>query len=152
MNDFTEMKRLSVYVQHDNPQKLLEISIKLADGIMAQLEANRQRNLLTVRNIYIFLIMYCFLTKDLYLFTRIFTSLENVQLIFSEAVSFSEGNDCSADKSLLMQFKAFYNEHNKSFLPKYLALAQTLESRGVFVATFESVCKRVAGEYLDDLV
>jgi hypothetical protein len=144
---FEKPKRLSVYVQCEFPETLTEISMKLADQLMIRLDVNR--DLLEVRNLYTFFIMYSFLTKDLYLFSRIFISLENVQAIFTEAINLITTPDHSIKPELLAQFIGFYNEQQKVFNISRIALSKTLENKYRLASLFDDACHVVAKEYLD---
>ncbi len=140
-------KRLSVYVQNDCPEQMSEISIKLADELMIRLDVNR--DLLEIRNIYIFFVMYSFLTKDLSLFARIFISLENVNAIYKEALNVIQTPDKSISPLLINQFIEFYREQKDIFQISRLALSKTLENRNRLFNAFDDACHVVAKEYLD---
>ena len=144
---FEKPKRLSVYIQNSHPEKMTEVSIKLADQLMSRLDVHR--DLLEIRNIYIFFIMYAFMTKDLYLFSRIFISLENVQAIYQEALNLIEIPDKSINPTLLKQFLDFHKEQKNIFKLSKIALSKSLENKIKLNHAFDDSCHVVAKEYLD---
>lgn len=149
-NDFEEMRRLSIYIQESYPEKMSELAIKIVDGLMERLDANRTRRLIEVRNIYIFFVMYSLITRDLYYFCRIFTKMENLLAIFNDAAECATRKDKSIKEIMFKQLNAFYKEQSSIFSVSNLTVAKNMETQQRFNYAFEKSCIEIFHEYIKE--
>ncbi len=151
MDEFDKLQRLSVYLREESPEKIKEIALEIANQMISMI-SNEVRDIKFIRNIYLFLIMYSVMTKDLSLFTRIFSTLENLQLIYQDAVKLCSENQQIRNPILQSEFKKFFETNMKSVSIDQLAIARSIEYKKKFNIVFQEACIHVGSNYISESI
>lgn len=153
MNELSILNRLSVYIQFEHPNQMLEITIKISDTFVVFLDIkDTARNHQQIRNIYIFLMMYSLINKNLLLFPRLFTSLEVIRIALKDAIKLVQDNKTilsTSSAQLHMQFAQFHSENSHIFTDENILLSTIVESPIDFKDSFERSVIRIANDYLE---
>lgn len=146
--DLSLPRRLSIYVREEHPELLLEISEKIVSRLSLRLELN-QRDYDGIKVTWIFITMYCIITRDLWLFKRIYRNLKLAEVIFNDAIKLL--NDKILDDTVLRQYKNFFAE-NKNLLTQHnLIVSHTVVENWLLIEHYFSAVDGIAVNYIVNL-
>ena len=146
--DLSLPRRLSIYVREEHPELLLEISEKIVSRLILRLELN-QRDYDGIKAMWTFMTMYCIVTRDLWLFKRIYRNLKLAEVIFNDALKLL--NDKILDDTVLSQYTNFFIE-NKNLLTKHnLIVSHAVVENWLLIEHYFSAVDGVAVNYIVNL-
>lgn len=150
--ELSNARRLSIFIREEHPELLLEISKKIVDKLVLRLNMN-QREFREVKAVWIFSLMFCVITRDLWLFKRINKDSDHARILFGNALEFV--SNVNADKvikpALAKQFIEFYSKNRNYLTISNAIVGQTIVESWIlheqYLAYLASI-DIIAGSYI----
>jgi hypothetical protein len=148
--ELSNARRLSIYIREEHPELLQEISEKIVNKLIVRLGLN-QRDLQDVKTVWIFSVMFCVVTRDLWLFNRMYKDADHARILFGYSLSYiSNIQRDSVINSVMAKQLTNYFEYNKENLTVFNAIvAQTIVESWVLHEQFLASIDSIVGLYIN---
>lgn len=146
--DLSLARRLSIYISEERPDLLQDVSEKIIDKLILRLDLN-QRDYAEIKAVWIFITMYCIITRDLWLFKRSYRNLKQAEVIYKDAIKLL--NDEVLNKELLERYQDFYKTNILFLNNDNLVMSCTVVENWLLMEHFYSSVDSIAVNYIIDL-
>lgn len=144
-------RRLSIFIREEQPQKLLQISQEIINKLMIRLDIQKQRDLSDINAVWVLATMYCIITRDLFLFRRMFRDAAHIKAMFEHAINYNQllEQDKIINPILAKQYKEFFASHKDYLTINNALVAQTIVEDWLLPQQFLLAVDGVAKNYID---
>ncbi len=149
--NLTLARRLSIYIREEKPEKLTQISQEIIAKLMRRLEIQKQRDLSDIQAVWVLATMYCIITRDLFLFKRMFRDATHIKVMFEHAINYNKllEHDKIINPILAMQYKNFFSKYRNHLTVNNALVAQTIIEDWLLPQQFMLAVDSVAKNYID---
>lgn len=148
--ELSNARRLSIYIKEEHPELLQEISEKIVNKLIVRLELN-QRDYQDVKTVWIFSVMFCVVTRDLWLFKRMFRDADHARILFTNALGYLANiqSDRVIKSSMASQLTNYYECNKKNLTVSNVIVAQTIVESWVLHEQFLASIDSIVGLYIN---